>query len=113
MTPVASLLADLHSRGIEVGTDGYRLRWRPAFMVSDATAALILSHRSEVVRLLTEPGAAPPTCPACRWPLDSGNRCPKCFDRRCEGCGRATGSYFIQRCIACGQFVTDETDGTP
>jgi hypothetical protein len=109
MTPAAILLADLRSRGIEVDTDGARIRWRPAFMVSAATASLILSHRAEVVRLLTEPGAVHRTCPACRWPLDSSSRCPKCFDRLCEGCGRMTRSYFIQRCPACAQpTMTDE-----
>jgi hypothetical protein len=104
MTSTEALLADLRSRGIELKTDGSRLRWRPAFLVSEPQAAEILSHRALLIDLLTNPAASDgPRCKDCGWPLDSARRCPKCFDRLCEVCGKLTGSYIIMRCVACGQ----------
>src|SRR5262245_26639176 len=92
----ADLLADLRSRGVEVETDGARLRWRPAFLVSAPTAERIRACRVGLIRLLSAPdGGKEPACPKCGWPLDSARRCPKCFDRLCVECGRPTGSYFI------------------
>src|SRR5262245_37643357 len=101
MTPALALLADLRSRGIELETDGARLRWRPAFLVSAPLAERILAERAGLIELLTGPDRLQ-RCPACRWPLDSTRRCPKCFDRLCVGCGRPTGSYCIRHCAACG-----------
>jgi hypothetical protein len=101
------LLADLRSRGIELATDGTRLRWRPAFMISEAVLQQILSHKDELVALLAGPDSLP-QCPACRWPLDSARRCPKCFDRLCVDCGKPTGSYFVLRCVACGHALDDD-----
>jgi hypothetical protein len=102
MTPGAALLADLRSRGIKIETDSARIRWRPAFMVSAPLAQDILSHKVELIALLTRSAADSGTCPVCCWPLDSARRCPKCFDRLCAGCGKPTGSYFIMHCVACG-----------
>jgi hypothetical protein len=101
MTTATALLQDLRSRGIELETDGARLRWRPGFMVMGPLAERIRSERAGLIELLMGPDRLE-RCPACRWPLDSGRRCPKCFDRLCVGCGRPTGSYFIMRCAACG-----------
>ena len=91
MTTAPALLADLHSRGIELATDGGRLRWRPAFLVACPLAELILFHRAGLIELLTGPDRLE-RCPACSWPLDSARRCPRCFDRLCVDCGRPTGS---------------------
>jgi hypothetical protein len=103
MTTAQALLADLRSRGIKLGTDGSRLRWRPAFLVTAGQAERIQSLRSELVGLLTDPtGRVGEGCPLCRWPLDSARRCVKCFDRVCVDCGRMTGSYLIVRCVPCG-----------
>ena len=108
MTTAADLLADLRSRGIELETDGARLRWRPAFLVTDPLAELIRAHRAELIDLLkTPPNGDGWLCPRCRWPLDSAGRCPKCFDRLCADCGKPTGSYFIMRCVACGHAFED------
>ena len=96
-----ALLADLRSRGIGLETDGARLRWRPAFLVSATLAEHILAERAGLVELVTGPDRIE-RCPACRWPLDSARRCPKCFDRLCVDCGKPTGSYFIMRCVMCG-----------
>lgn len=101
MTPAAALLADLRSRGIALETDGARLRWGPAFMVTGPLAERIRAERVGLVELLTGPDRLE-RCPSCRWPLDSARRCPKCFDRLCVDCGRPTGSYFVLRCVACG-----------
>jgi hypothetical protein len=109
MNEAAALLADLRSRGIEVETDGARLRWRPAFLVSPGTEKSIRLQRRELIDLLSRPGcAAGPRCPRCGWALDSGLRCPKCFDRLCAGCGSPTGSYFIMRCVPCGHALVAE-----
>jgi hypothetical protein len=103
MTTPEALLADLRARGIELETDGERLRWRPTFLVSEPLAAKLLAHRPELVALLqTDRGRAGLSCPLCGRPLDSARRCPRCFDRLCEGCGRPTGSYFIRLCVPCG-----------
>jgi hypothetical protein len=99
----ADLLADLRSRGVELETDGARLRWRPAFLVSGPLAERILSCRAELIGLLSaRADGGGRRCPSCRWPLDAARRCVKCFDRLCAGCGRPTGSYFIRHCVACG-----------
>jgi hypothetical protein len=107
MTAAAALLADLRSRGIELETDGARLRWRPAFLVPKPLAERIRSHHAGLIELLTGPDRLE-RCPACRWPLDSARRCPKCFDRLCVDCGRPTGSYFILRCVGCGHAFREE-----
>src|SRR5262245_29945533 len=101
MTEAEALLADLRSRGIELQTDGARLRWRPAFLVSPGVERTILAHKAGLIALLTGPAAAGRMCPACSWPLDSGLRCPKCPDRLCVECGRLTGSYLVMRCVPC------------
>ena len=51
MTTAAALLADLRSRGIDLETDGIRLRWRPDFMVPKPVAKLIRSHQAELIDL--------------------------------------------------------------
>src|SRR5262249_26768641 len=73
MTTAADLLADLRSRGIELETDGVRLRWRPAFMVTDPMAEQIRAHLTGLIELLTGPDRLE-RCPACGWPLDSKRR---------------------------------------
>ncbi len=110
MNEATALLADLRSRGVELDTDGARLRWRPAFLVNAPQAELIQAHRAGLIGLLTGPDCLE-RCPACRWPLDSARRCPKCFDRLCVDCGRLTGSYFILRCVACGHAFQDGGEG--
>jgi hypothetical protein len=107
MTPAAALLADLRSRGIELQTDGSRIRWRPAFMVSEFLAERVRSERAGLIDLLTGPDRLE-RCPRCRRHLDSDRRCPKCFDRLCLGCGNPTGSYFIMQCVQCGHASTRE-----
>jgi hypothetical protein len=107
MTSALALLADLRSRGIEVVTDGFRLRWRPAFLVTAPQTERIRAERAGLVQLLTGPDCLQ-RCPACQWPLDSARRCPKCFDRLCVDCDRPTGSYFIMRCLVCGQTAQRE-----
>jgi hypothetical protein len=104
MTTAQALLADLASRGIELKTDSCRLRWRPAFMAVGALAERIISHRAELIALLTGPDPLR-RCAKCRWPLDSGQRCVKCCDRHCVECGKLTGSMFVERCVLCGHHV--------
>src|SRR5262245_34293911 len=107
MTPAAALLADLRSRGVELETDGARLRWRPAFLVSGQMAERILAERAGLIELLSG-SARLDRCQGCRWPLDSARRCPKCFDRLCADCGRPTASYFIMRCVTCGHAFRED-----
>jgi tRNA(Ile2) C34 agmatinyltransferase TiaS len=105
-----ALLANLLARGIELQTDGARVRWRPAFLVKAAEAELIRSHKAELVALLQTPDRLP-RCPACGRPLDAAGRCPKCFDRRCVACGRLTGSYFLMHCVFCSHaFIETGND---
>jgi hypothetical protein len=108
MKAAAALLADLRSRGIELETDGGRLRWRPAFLVSASLAERIRAERIGLVQLLICPERSE-QCPACRWPLDAARRCPKCFDRLCVDCSRPTGSYFVMRCVVCGHAFKGES----
>jgi hypothetical protein len=62
----ADLLADLRSRGVELETDGTRLRWRPAYMVTGPLAELVRSHRAQLIEQLKAPGDQGAACPACR-----------------------------------------------
>jgi hypothetical protein len=112
MTTAEALLADLRSRGVDLETDGVRLRWRPAFLVTARQAESIRAGREGLIELLAGPDRLP-RCPTCTWPLDSARRCPKCFDRLCVGCGRPTGSYFVLRCIACGHAFEKEAVHEP
>jgi hypothetical protein len=107
MTAAVALLADLRSRGIKLETDGARLRWRPAFMVTGPLVERIQSNRAGLIELLLGPDHLE-RCPGCCWPLDSARRCPKCFDRLCVDCGRPTGSYFILRCVRCGYALPEQ-----
>jgi len=106
MERAKAILADLRSRGVELETDGERLRWRPAFMVTGPTVELIQVHKAELLALLAS-GWNGERCPACNRYLDSAQRCPKCFDRLCVCCGRMTGLYFVATCIRCGQGEVD------
>lgn len=107
MTPAEALYADLRSRGIDLGTDGERIRWRPATLVSPRDAELIRQHRSDLIAIVRE-GRPSPACPTCARPLDSAGRCAGCFDRQCARCGRWTGSYCIRLCCACGHLDDQE-----
>ncbi|HXG08927.1 MAG TPA: hypothetical protein VNK04_03990 [Gemmataceae bacterium] len=107
-----NLLADLRSRGIELETDGRRLRWRPAFLVSAPLAARIQAEAAALIQLLQAPSQLP-QCPQCSWPLDSKRRCVKCFDRLCESCSRLTGSYFVALCLRCHRWGDTEGRRTP
>jgi hypothetical protein len=110
MTTAQALLADLRSRGVELQSDGTRIRWRPAFLVTAAAAQQVMAHKAELVALLTGPDRSE-RCPHCAWPLDSARRCPKCFDRLCVDCAKLTGSYFIMRCVVCGSAYAAAADG--
>ena len=101
MDEATALLANLRSRGIELATDGSRLRFRPSFMVTAPELDALRAHKGEVIALLCGPDRCE-LCPACRWPLDAKRRCPKCFDRVCIECGNRTGSYFVMTCVPCG-----------
>jgi hypothetical protein len=109
MTTAEALLADLRSRGVELETDGTRMRWRPPLMVTGPQAEQVRLHKAELIALLAGPDLLK-RCPKCGWPLDSHQRCPKCFDRLCKNCGRMTGSYFFMLCMPCG-VTDDEGDG--
>jgi hypothetical protein len=43
----------------------------------------------------------PDTCPGCHGPLDNKGRCWRCCYRRCERCGKSTGSAFLALCLTC------------
>jgi hypothetical protein len=107
MTEAEALLADLLAGGIELRADDGRVRWRPAFLVPAPLAQRIRSHSAELLLLLPHLNEFP-RCTSCGWPLDSAHRCPKCFDRECVECGRATGSYFISHCLRCGMSFVDD-----
>ena len=99
------LLAALRSRGVGLETDGRRLRWRPVTLVDADTATAIVSLKAELIALVL-----PKSCPGCGRQTDEKRRCWKCNDRRCEGCGRPTGSAFIANCIRCGALIPDGGD---
>ncbi len=99
-----SLLADLASRGVSLETDGARIRWRPAFMLTGGSLLeSIRQHKAELIALLLA-GALNrlERCPACGRPVDARRRCWRCHDRPCERCGRRTGSAFLALCLRCG-----------
>jgi hypothetical protein len=101
MSPAEALLADLRSRGIDLETDGERLRWRPYFLVSAPLAEKVRGYKGELIRLLSL-AAHPRRCLLGHW-LDGRGRCWRCCDRDCSRCGRPTGSAFIELCAACGR----------
>ena len=48
------LLSELESRGIELATDGTRLRYRPMAAVDDALQATLRNHKDQLVAVLWE-----------------------------------------------------------
>jgi hypothetical protein len=50
---VGAVLADLAARGVELGKDGARLRYRPAAAVSPSLAAGLAGCRAEILGLVT------------------------------------------------------------
>jgi hypothetical protein len=113
---VSALLARLRALGVELQTDGVRLRWRPESAVGPELCNEILANKGTLISLLTAPGApvvaghtgasAGPAnarvCPSCRRALDDKGRCWCCCDRACLFCGRSTSSAFIETCCSCG-----------
>jgi hypothetical protein len=122
----SDLLASLRSLGVDLQTDGTRLRWRPPSAVGPELRERILANREALLGLLIAPGAplaapgagiatGPPNaaaCPSCRRPLDLKGRCWRCCDRACARCGRPTGSAFIATCCPCGNALNG-TIGDP
>src|SRR5262245_3414899 len=100
MREAEGLLADLRSRGVELETDGKRLRWRPSELVTAPQAETIRFHQGAIVALLLATESVT-RCTSCRRPLDSKRRCWRCCDRACESCGRPTGSAFLALCLLC------------
>src|SRR5947209_1574919 len=111
MTEAVVLLADLRSRGVQLETDGSRLRWRPAALVTATEAEQIKSHKGEIIASLVG-SAVVVRCPSCRHPLDSKRRCWQCCNRLCA-CGRQTGSAFIELCLLCESRVYAENQSCP
>jgi hypothetical protein len=107
MNAAEALYADLRSRGVELETDGRRLRWRPAFLVTAPEETQIRGHRDALIALLVA-GHQPRCCRECGRPMDSFARCATCWDRLCAKCAKPTGSYFIRLCILCGRLDTLE-----
>ena len=124
MTAVEDLLRRLRRAGVELQSDGTRLRWRPEAGVGPELRKEILASRAALILLLAVPTVptvpaerafhppageqtyseppSPPGCPQCQGPLDDRRRCWGCCERRCSGCGRPTGSAFIAFCWPCG-----------
>jgi hypothetical protein len=92
-----SLLADLRTRGFDVGVTDGRLRVSPGSRLTPADRAAIRSHLPALVGLV----GGLPRCARCGRPVDGKGRCWRCCDRACEGCGRGTGSPFLATCLVC------------
>lgn len=121
------LLADLAACGVLVSAKEGKLSYRaPPGLLTDAMKAKLSHYRDEILAALGVPipKAEAPTsqvidiripdgrvftveiesllCPGCKKPLDEKARCWKCDYRICTGCGKASGSAFIELCTACG-----------
>jgi hypothetical protein len=101
MTAVVELLARCRAMGIElgVGAGGTSLVWEadaepPADLLADLAA-----NKAAVLPLIRGRFG---NCDHCGRALDDRRRCWRCCDRLCSSCGRATGTAFIELCLACG-----------
>ncbi len=91
-----SLLDSLLAAGLSLRIDGERLIVNPAAKLTDEMRAMIASQKGDLMALL-----ASSFCPV-GHKLDPKDICWKCCYRRCSGCGRDTGSCFIELCNPCG-----------
>lgn len=81
---------------------GGKLGWRAAGAVPEGFLERLAEHKADLLALLERDAASHGRCPKCGRPLDGKRRCWKCCDRVCSGCGRLSGSAFIEQCCACG-----------
>lgn len=107
MTPsTATLLDDLARLGVRLHRLDDRIGVNaPKGILTDDLRSRIVSRRAELLDLLGN-------CPGCRRPLDRG-RCWRCHWRRCSGCGKDTGSAFIQTCWPCGLNEPEQKEDNP
>jgi hypothetical protein len=101
-----TLLAEARKAGLTVRAEGDKLVIRGPRSAEDL-ARRLLEAKAEVraqlawERAALAPAAAP--CPRCGRRLDAKARCWPCNYRTCTGCGRDSGSAFVELCIRCGK----------
>jgi hypothetical protein len=104
----AAVLEQARAVGVELSaTPEGNLRWRCRGGLPDKLRQALAAQKPALLELLRP--ATP--CPTCKRPMDSRNRCWRCCDRVCEGCGRLTGTAFISFCRLCE--VARERSGVP
>jgi hypothetical protein len=90
-----SLLVEARQAGLTVWAADGQLHIRGP-REQEALARQLLDRKAEVLQLLAK------DCPHCHRPLDPKGRCWRCNYRTCTGCGRDSGSAFIELCVCCG-----------
>src|SRR5262245_61308551 len=104
---LTDLLTECHKRGVRLSATPTRLHWLSATgAVDDQLRRHLVEHKPDLIELLST------TCPTCHRQLtDQRRQCWQCFERLCADCGRATGSAFVSRCIACGDKFNRNAGG--
>jgi hypothetical protein len=99
---VSEVLDQARAFGVELEARGDRLHWRCRGPLPEDLRALLRANKNEVLAVLREQ-----TCPECHRRLDFKYRCWHCGYRRCENCGKETGSELIRLCVVCGNTSVD------
>jgi len=93
------LLADLARQGFSLIPEGDGIRVTPASRLTGELRQAVMSHKPALLAQLRSQGLK---CRGCGRSVDEKGRCWRCCNRPCVGCGRPTGTAFIQRCTTCG-----------
>lgn len=105
MTVAAELLTSLTQRGIRLSAVDGRLRAEaPTGTLTPEDRLALATRKVQLLALLR--------CPQCYRPLDEKSRCWKCHYRTCTGCGRDSGSAFIELCFSCGCLLDCQSAGS-
>jgi hypothetical protein len=79
-------------------------------LLTPALFAVLAIHKANILSRLGQSTTPQPViyqyagqpCLFCRQPTDKKGICWQCGERICTGCGRGTGSVFIELCHVCG-----------
>lgn len=91
----------LELAGFDLNVKGESLVISPASKLTEEDKTEIRTLRDGLIKVVAG------RCTGCRRLLDDKSACWKCWKRKCETCGRDTGSCFIANCLPCQAKITE------